>query len=241
MIRRAFTLLALAAVSGLLLAEFSPAAEPTALEARAALEACFAKAAKVQTVQADFDQLRKLKSVRNPLRKPGQLWMDKAAGLFRWQVGEPPEILALRSKEGGMTVLETKKKEARTWTKEALEAEEKQGRGQGFAMLSSMQNASLADFDRDFELIGWKRDEANSALWAFDWKFRDGKIGLFVLKLTVVLNSANGALQSFTVNMRDGSSMSTVVKSYKLNAPIPADTFKVDMTGYEVEAMTPKS
>lgn len=241
MTRRAFPLAALAAVSGLVLTQFSPAADPSASEARSALEACFARAAKVKTVQAEFDQLRKLKSVRNPLRKVGQLWMDKDSGLFRWQVGEPPEMMAIRSKDGSMTVLETRKKQARTWTKEALEAEEKQGRGQGFAMLSSMQNASLADFDRDFELVGWNRDEAQPALWSFDWKFRDGKIGLFVLKLSVVLNSGDGALQSFTVHMRDGSSMSTVVKSYKLNAAISADTFKVDMTGYEVEAMTPKS
>lgn len=217
------------------------AADPTAAAARAALEKWFATAAEVKTVQAEFDQLRKLKSVRNPLRKPGRLWMDKGAGLFRWQVGDPPELLAVRSKDGGMAVLDSKQKVARVWSREALETEEKQGRGQGFAMLNSMQNASLADFDRDFTLAAWKQDAANPALWHFDWKFKDGKIGLFVLRLTIVANTADGSMQSFTLHMRDGSSMGTVIRSYQLNAGIPAATFKTDTVGYTVETMTPKS
>ena len=88
------------------------------------------------------------------LRAPGKMWIDKRAGLFRWQVGEPPELLAVRGKDGGMTVLDARQKLARVWSKEALEAEDRQGRGQGFAMLSTMHNATLADFDRDFELAG---------------------------------------------------------------------------------------
>lgn len=217
------------------------AADPSPAAPRAALEKWFATAAKVKTIQAEFDQLRKLKSVRNPLRKPGRMWMDKAGGLFRWQVGDPPELLAIRSKDGGMSVLDAKQKVARTWSREALEAEEQQGRGQGFAMLNSMQNASLADFDRDFILTDGKPDAANPALWHFDWKFKDGKIGLFVLRLTIVANTADGSMQSFTLHMRDGSSMGTVIRSYQLNAAIPAATFKADTTGYTAETMVPKS
>jgi hypothetical protein len=153
------------------------AAEPTAAEARAALEKWFATAAKVKTVQAEFEQLRKLKSVRNPLRKSGKMWMDKSNDLFRWQIGDPPDLLVVRGRDGGMTVLESKKKLARVWSKDALEAEDKQGRGQGFAMLNSMHHATLADFDRDFELAASEHDAANPALWRFDWKFRDGNSG----------------------------------------------------------------
>ena len=216
------------------------AAEPQKDAGRVALEQWFAAAAKAKTVQADFEQVRQLKSVRRPLRKAGKLWMDKRGGLFRWQVGDAPDLLALRAKDGSMTVLNAKDKLARVWSKEALEAEEKQGRGQGFAMLDAMQNATLADFDRDFELAKAKQDEANPALWHFDWKFRDGKIGLFVLRLAIIANTADGSMRSFTLHMRDGSSLSTVVRSYTLNTPIHADTFKVDTTGYQVEAMAPK-
>jgi hypothetical protein len=219
----------------------SPAADPTPAAARAALEEWFAAAAKIKTVQADFEQLRKLKSVRNPLRKPGRMWMDKRGGLFRWQVGEPPELLAIRTKDGGMTVLDAKKKRGRVWTKETLDAEEKQGRGQGFAMLDSMQSASLSDFDRDFELAAGKQDASNPSLWHFDWKFRDGKISVAVLRLAIVANVSDGSMQSFTLHMRDGSSLGTVIRSYKLNQAIRADTFKVDTTGYEMEAVKPKS
>src|SRR4051794_23141970 len=117
----------------LVLGSFGAAADSTPAPARAALEKWFAAAAKVKTVQAEFEQLRKLKSVRNPLRKAGKMWMDKSGGLFRWQVGDPPELLASRGKDGGMTVIDAKKKLARVWDKASLDAEEKQGRGQGFA------------------------------------------------------------------------------------------------------------
>jgi outer membrane lipoprotein-sorting protein len=229
---RAFHLALLA----LVMCAFPCRAADTSSEARAALEKWFAAAAKVKTVQADFEQLRKLKSVRNPLRKPGRMWVDKNGGLFRWQIGDPPELLAVKAKDGGMTVLDAKKKAAHVWTKEALEAEEKQGRGQGFAMLNSMQNASLADFDRDFELAAWKQDEANPGVWHFDWKFKDGKIGIVVLRLAITANVADGSMQAFTLHMRDGSSMSTMIRSYKLNQTIPAETFKMDTAGYEVKS-----
>jgi hypothetical protein len=218
----------------------SSAADSTPTEARAALEKWFAAASKIKTVQAEFEQLRKLKSVRNPLRKSGRMWMDKKSGLFRWQVGDPPELVAVRTKDGGMTVLDAKKQRARVWTKEALQAEEKQGRGQGFAMLDSMQGASLADFDRDFELADAKQDETNPNLWHFDWKFRDGKIGVVVLRLAIIANVSDGSLQSFTLHMRDGSSLGTVIRNHKLNAPIPTETFKVDTAGFEMEAAKAK-
>lgn len=216
------------------------AAEITPAQARAALEKWFAAAAKVKTVQADFEQLRKLKSVRTPLRKQGRMWMDKKSALFRWQIGDPPEVLAIRGRDGGMTVFDSKKKEAYVWSREALEAEEKQGRGQGFAMLNSMQNASLADFDKGFELAAWKTDATNPDLWHFDWKFRDGTISLFVLRLAVTVNTSDGSMHAFTLHMRDGSSMGTVIRSHKLNESIPVDIFKADTNGYKVEQMTSK-
>jgi outer membrane lipoprotein-sorting protein len=167
--------------------------------------------------------------------------MDKGGNLFRWQVGGPPELLAVRSKDGGMTVLDAKKKQVNVWSKAALEAEDKQGRGQGFAMLDSMQHATLADFDRDFELAASEQDTANPAIWRFDWKFKDGKISIAVLRLAITVNIADGSMQEFTLHMRDGSSLATVIRGYKLNQPIAADTFKVDTAGYKVEVMNPKS
>jgi outer membrane lipoprotein-sorting protein len=223
------------------IAAVASAADPSAAQARAALEKWFTTAAKVKTVQAEFEQLRKLKSVTRPLRKSGRMWMDKSGGLFRWQVGDPPDLLAVRDKNGGMTVMEAKPKLARVWSKEALEAEDKQGRGQGFAMLDSMQHATLADFDRDFELAAGEQDAANPAVWRFDWKFKDGKISIAVLRLAITVNIADGSMQEFTLHMRDGSSLATVIRGYKLNQPIAADTFKVDTAGYKVEVMNPKS
>ncbi len=216
------------------------ASDPSAADARAALEKWFSQAAKVKTVQADFEQLRRLKSLTRALRKPGKLWMEKDSGLFRWQVGDPPAMIVLRGKDGTMQVMDAKQKEARVWSREALEAEEKQGKGQGFAMLHSLQGGTLEGFDRDFELAAWKQDAANPAVWHFDWKFRDGKIASMVTKLEITANTADGAMLEFTLHMRDGSSLGTAIRNYTLNQPIPADTFQVDTAGWKTEVIEPK-
>jgi hypothetical protein len=168
------------------------------------------------------------------------MWLDKGAGRFRWQVGEPPAIVAVRESDGTMTVLDEKEKSARVWTKDAIEAEEKQGRGQGLAVLSSMQGATMESFDREFELVGGEQDRARPGTWRFDWKFKDGRISLAVLRLAITANVEEGTLEEFTLHMRDGSSLGTVVRSRTLNARVPADTFKVDTAGYKVEVMAPK-
>jgi hypothetical protein len=48
-------------------------------------------------------------------------------------------------------------------------------------------------------------------------------------------------MQEFTLHMRDGSSLATVIRSYRLNQSIAAETFKVDTAGYKVEVVNPKS
>lgn len=203
--------------------------------ARAALSQWFAAGAKVRTVQAEFEQLRNLRSVRRPLRKEGRIWMEKDTGLLRWQVGEPPELLVCRLRDGTTTVLDEKRKEARVWSREALAGAETDGGGQAFAMLGAMQHMSLADFDKQFDLDAGLRDPRDAARWRFDWRFKDARTALVVLKLSLEVHIGDGTLQSFTMHMRDGSSLSTVIRSQILNRPIPSETFAVDTTGYTVK------
>lgn len=206
--------------------------------ARAALAQWFAAGAKVRTVQADFEQLRMLRSVRRPLRKTGGMWMDKDSGQFRWQVGEPPELLAIRLSVGTMTVLDVRRKEARVWSREALMDEGADATGQTFAMLSAMQHMSLADFDRRFELAAATRDPVDAGRWRFEWRFKDARTALVVLKLAFDVHVGDGTLQSFTMHMRDGSSLSTIIRSQTLNRPIPPEIFAVDTAGYSVKQET---
>lgn len=204
---------------------------------RAALEQWLANSAKVKSVHATFDQLRQLKSVRRPLRREGKLWMQKPAD-FRWQIGaeESPDLLVQRAADGGLWVLDGKAKKARVWTKEALEAQEKEGKGQGVAMMQSMQAVSLAEFETKFKFREGEPDPAYPGIWTFTLGLKDNKAAIFVTRVTLRVNVAEGSLHAFTLHMRDGSSMSTVIRSYQLNAALPASVFKVRSDGYAIEA-----
>jgi outer membrane lipoprotein-sorting protein len=214
----------------------SHAADPSEAEAEAALQQWMTASSKAKTVTADFEQLRNLRNVKRALRKPGKLWIVREGGKFRWQIGEPPTLIAVRGGDGGMMVVDVADKEVQTWTKEDLLEKEKEGKGQGFSsMMEAMQTPTLAEFEQRFELRGWRLDPSNPSWWEFDLAFRDRRTSIVVRQLQLAVNTQDGALRSMTLHMRDGSSLSTVIRSYALNKAIPADTFKVDTTGYEVK------
>jgi|GEM_PF-844842 len=206
-------------------------------EARTVLQQWMEKASKVSSVEAEVEQHRLLSTVRIPLRRPGKLWMD-SSGLFRWQIGEPPVTTVIRDKEGRLVVLDGKAKTASVWSREALLEEEAEGRGQGFAMLQSMQTPSMDDFEKRFELKDAEKleDQSNSNqdIWLFEMALRDRKASVFVRRIQLTVNATNGTLISMSMIMRDKSSLTTYVRSHRLNGKIPASIFEVDTTGYEV-------
>lgn len=201
---------------------------------RSALQKWMDTAAKVETVQAEFEQHRLLSTVKIPLKRQGKIWMDKS-GLFRWQIGEPPTMTVLRDAAGSLTVLDGKEKTARVWSKEALLAQEAEGKGQGFAMLSSMQSPSMEDFEKRFDIKGGEPTKENASVWRFDLALKDRQASVFVRQIQLTVNVDEGTLQSMVILMRDKSSLGTYVRSYRLNGRIPADVFKVDTAGYELE------
>ena len=74
----------------------SSQAEPDLTPVRQWIEA----QSKVNTVSGSFNQERKLRTVKRPLRSSGT-FSFKIPGSFRWEVGSPPELIALR-KAGGI-------------------------------------------------------------------------------------------------------------------------------------------
>ncbi|TLD71135.1 outer membrane lipoprotein carrier protein LolA [Phragmitibacter flavus] len=215
----------------------NPIQAATQEEARAVLQQWMKAAEKVESVEAEFEQLRLLSTVKVPLRKSGKIWMDKS-GLFRWQVGEPPITTVVRNQDGQVTVLDGKKKTANVWSKEALLEEEKAGRGQGFAMLQSMQSPNLADFEERFDIKDAERvgKDQSASVWKFDLGLKDRKASVFVRQIEMTLDVEKGTLVSLVLVMRDKSSLATHVRSQRLNAKIPASVFAVDTTGFELQS-----
>ncbi len=225
------TLITLAfALTGVAMAEPLP-------QGRAALEKWMQTSAKVRTVQADFEQVRMLATVRKPLTRPGKLWMERD-GAFRWQVGEVPGMIVLRNKAGDVEVLDTKKKERRLWSATALADEGQAGGGQGFAMLTALQDVpNLAEFEKRFEIKAAERDAKSASVWRFDLSLKDRKASQFVRLIQLTVDVEKGALLSLVMQMRDGSTLATNIRTYRLNEDLDSEVFRVDTAGYEVKNM----
>ncbi len=193
-------------------------------------------AAQVPTVQGDFDQIRRLTTVGRPLIRTGKIWLEKPDH-FRWQIGEPPTMLALRGKDGKLIVLDAREKKARIWSREAL----MQSDQQGIAMIGEGFGASLAEFEKRFEIENVEPLAGQADVWKLSLVLRDRQAVIFVKNVFLTVSVADGSLRSFIIQMRDGSTMETVMKSYVLGESLKADTFKVDTAGYQIEEMKPKS
>jgi outer membrane lipoprotein-sorting protein len=202
-------------------------------EAEQMLERWLSNSAKIKSVQAKFEQVRLLKSMTRPLRREGMLWMEKP-GRFRWQIGNPPELMVQKDENQRMWVFDVNDRKARVWDMKDMQNKELAQGGQNFAMLDSMQSMS-ADFLEDrFKLQRGAVDATNPALWNFDFSMKDSKAALMVKQVTLKVNVGEGTLHALTLFMRDGSSMMTNILTHQINAPIEAAVFKVNKEGYTV-------
>ena len=203
------------------------------VDARAIVQQWITAGAKVKSVEIEFVQERKLKALRQPLSKNGRLWFQRPEA-FRWQIGEPPTMIAVRGANGSLQVADTTKKTLRVWTAAELAAEAGNGKGQGFGMAGAALPNSLEAFEQVF-LIRSAKESERPGVWVVRLDLRDKKAGIFVKEILFTIEPASGSLHQFEIHMRDTSIMSTRVLKEKKNQAIPSSQFKLETEGYTVE------
>ena len=189
--------------------------------------------AKVKSLEIDFVQERKLKALRMPLTKPGKIWFQRPES-FRWQINEPPTLIAVRKAGGDLRAADMKEKTLRVWSAAELAAEAANGKGHGFAMAGAGFPASIEAFEQMFE-INSAKETATPGVWDVRLDLRDKKAGIFVKEIVFTIQPDDGSLKKFDIFMRDGSIMTTRVLTAKKNRALPASVFEVDTTGYKSE------
>ena len=206
------------------------AADP---QAQAIVRQWIEAGARVKSLEVDFVQERKLKALRMPLTKEGKIWFQRHES-FRWQINEPPTLIAVRKSGGDMRVADTKEKTVRIWTASELAAEGADGKGHGIAMAGAGFPSSLEAFEKTFEIQSAK-ETSIPGVWDVRLDLRDRKAGIFVVEVVFTIQPGDGSLKQFAIFMRDGSIMTTRVLAAKKNSAIPASVFEVDTTGYTPE------
>jgi outer membrane lipoprotein-sorting protein len=181
------------------------------------------KQAAIRSLRADFIQTRRLPALRIPLRKSGTVWFG-TEGRFRWQVGDPAELLVLKS-PNDFLVIEPKKSFARRFTASSAAARAMQELPMPIAI-------SLDEFQRRFEVLSLMDDggRIDLRLTPKDPRFAEG-----LKSLRILFDRVSGAVSLFEMTFRDGSEVSTEFTRIERNPTLPAELFQHDLRDFKIE------
>jgi len=192
-------------------------------DTQAILRDWISKQAAIRSLRADFIQTRRLPALRIPLRKSGTVWFG-TEGRFRWQVGDPAELLVLKS-PNDFLVIEPKKSFARRFTASSAAARAMQELPMPIAI-------SLDEFQRRFEVVSLKDDGGRIELRLTP---KDPRLAEGLKSLRILFDPVSGAVALFEMTFRDGSEVSTEFTRIERNPTLPAELFQHDLRDFKIE------
>lgn len=196
-------------------------------EAAAVLREWIGKQARIRTLRADFVQTRSLATVRLPITKSGSVWFGRG-GRFRWQVGDPPESIAIVTPET-VILIEPPKRRARI-----LPATEMQGTPAGMPTFPFVQ--SLEEFHRRFTLLNFR---ANDDRVAISVAPREQSMAAKVRRVDIVFWRTTGIVERFATAFGDGSQMETQLKNVQVNPAVEDTIFQFDLANFKTDDRRP--
>jgi len=199
------------------------AAPIRAEDTQAILSDWISKQAAIRSLRADFIQTRRLPALRIPLRKSGTVWFG-TEGRFRWQVGDPAELLVLKS-PNDFLVIEPKKSFARRFTASSAAARAMQELPMPIAI-------SLDEFQRRFEVVSLKDDGGRIELRLTP---KDPRLAEGLKSLRILFDPVSGAVALFEMTFRDGTEVSTEFTRIERNPTLPAELFQHDLRDFKIE------
>jgi len=204
-------------------------ATPKSPDSRSILREWISKQAGIYSLHADFVETRTLRTVRLPIKKTGMVWFGSKSR-FRWQIGSPPDFMAIKSHDK-LALIEPKKRRARILPG----GQESSGR---FPPITFPFATSLADFESRFTVIDFRAEE-HTAEVAF--VPQDPEMSGQVRSVRIRFMRDSGIINLFEITFRDGSSISTQLSNIEVNANIPDKLFDYDFTGFRLDDERPDS
>ena len=195
-------------------------------DADSVLRDWISKQSGIRTLRADFIQTRRLPALRIPLKKSGTVWFG-TEGRFRWQVGNPIELLVLKS-PNDFLVIEPKKSLARRLSASSAAARAMQD----FPMPLAV---SFEEFQRRFEVISL---ENNAGTMDLRLRPKDPQLAEGMKSLRILFDPATGSVSLFEMTFRDGSEISTEFTHLERNPQMPAELFQHALRDLKIEDQT---
>jgi outer membrane lipoprotein-sorting protein len=203
----------LLASSGLCLALLAAgAAEPNAL-----LDGWFSAQTNLHTFSADVTQTRTLKVLSQPLVSTGKVWIA-VPDHFRWEIGSPPQTIALRQPET-LFIIYPKLKRAEKYP---LGGKQPGPWRDALALLEASFPRSRTDLESHFRILSVTQTQAN---WQVALQPRSSLARSMIGEIDICVRTNDFALAATELKFADGSTMRNDFTHEVLNPNLPDGCF----------------
>jgi outer membrane lipoprotein-sorting protein len=194
------------------------------------LDAWFDAQAKVRTWSADFVQTRSLQALSQPLVATGKVWVAIPSH-FRWELGQPPQTIALRDPEK-MYVVYPRLKRAEKY---ALDEKQPKAWREAIALLEAGFPRNRADMESRFRLLSVQ--QTNNTV-TFTLQSRSAPVRKLLSEMRVSLRTNDFSLTATEISFSDGSRLRNDFYSPTVNPALPEDCFQARL-GLEFKVVEP--
>jgi outer membrane lipoprotein-sorting protein len=171
----------------------------------------------VATWTARVTQTRRLKSMVQPLTATGRVWFA-APNLFRWELGDPPQTIAVRQPDQ-MLVIYPRLKRVEQYP---LDSGHPGPWRDALALLEAGFPRSRAELERRFRLLD---HTATPELQSLTLQPRSTSARRLMPRIRVGIDPATHQLRFTEIEFADGSTMRNDFHEPALNPPLPEGTF----------------
>jgi outer membrane lipoprotein-sorting protein len=190
----------------------SSAAEPNTL-----LTTWFAAQTNLQTWSADFTQTRTLKSLVQPLTATGHVWFA-APNRFRWELGQPPQTLAVRGADEMLVIYPPVKRAERYPLNSHTPAQWRDL----LALLDAGFPRSRSEMDRQFKLTA---QQVTNGVCELVLQPRSPSARKMMPQMTIAFGTEDFSLRATELQFADGSTLRNDFTNAVLNVKIDETAF----------------
>jgi outer membrane lipoprotein-sorting protein len=180
----------------------------------------------IQTWSADFTQIRSLKALTQPLTATGHVWFA-APNRFHWELGNPPQTIAVRQPDQLMVVY-PKLKRAERYPLTGAEINEWRDT---LALLDAGFPRSRTEIESRFNILS---QQTADGIHILTLQPKSDNARRFMPQIKISFDINTFALHSTELQFQDGSTMQNVFTNALLNPKIDEQLFHPNVEGYKI-------
>ena len=185
----------------------------------------------VRTVKAAFVQSRKLRTLRNPLRSDGTVWIDRRGKRFRWQAGDEDAPKSVAVKTGTtLTLLQPSRKRAKQIDLSQSDAATNPGAAFDFA--TGEMPDTLTELKQAFSI---ENIESESGAWRVTLRPLESGLRESLDEVVFLIDGERHHLRGFELTFRDRSVVETIFTRQEFNVALDDALFQPDLSDYTVQ------